>query len=75
VNRGDRRLQLVRTGRPTLQRLGNETDAFSDLIAEPETSVLLGHGDKPAVWTNPRRPARVGEEHERKEPCHLAVVG
>ena len=41
----------------------------------PAAPVLLGHGDQLAVGPGPRRPAGVGEQHQRQQPRHLAVVG
>ena len=48
---------------------------ITDTFATVSQSVLLGHGHQPAVGPGPRRPAGVGEQHERQQPSGLAVAG
>jgi hypothetical protein len=75
VDRGDRRLQLIRAGRSAGQGAGHEGHALGDLGRVPQAPVLLGHGDRLAGRPGARRPSRVGEQHERQQPGHLTVLG
>jgi hypothetical protein len=74
VHRGDRGLDLVRAGWSPRQRLADQRHALGDLVGVPAAAVLLRHGDQRAVRPGARRPARVGEQHQREEPGHLAVL-
>ena len=60
VDRGDRRLELVRAGRTELQRLADQRDALVDGRAVPAAAVLLGERHERAVGRGARRPPRVG---------------
>ena len=75
VHGGDRGLELVRAERRRLQRVRDERNALFDERLVPEGAVLLGEWDQRAVGAGTRRAPRVGEQHEREEPGHLAVVG
>ena len=38
-------------------------------------TILLRHRDQPAIGLGTRRPACVGEQHQREQPRHLGIVG
>jgi hypothetical protein len=75
VDGGDGRLQLVGAGRPAGQGAADQVHALGDLCGVPPAPVLFGHGDQLTVRAGPRRPAGVGQQHEREEPGHLTVFG
>ena len=75
VHRGDRRLELVRPDGRCASAPLDERDALGDQRAVPERPVLLVERDELAVRPGARRPAGVGEQHEREQAGDLAVVG
>ena len=75
VHGRDRGLQLVRTDRRARQRLRDQRDAFRDGRGVPGAAVLFGERDQGAVRTGSRRTPGVGQQHQREQPRHLAVVG
>jgi hypothetical protein len=69
------RLQLVGPGRAAAERAGDQGHALGDAGGVPQAAVLFGHRDQVAVRAGARRAPRVGEQHEREQPGHLAVIG
>ena len=61
--------------RPGRQRAREQRDAFVDRRPIPSAAVLVGQRDELAVGGGARGAARVGEQHQREEARHLAVVG
>jgi hypothetical protein len=72
---GDRRLQLVLADDAARHRLGERPQAFRDRSPVPQRPVLLDEGDELAGGSGAGRPPRVGEQHQRQQPGHLAVLG
>ena len=75
VDRGDRGLHLVRPDGGGGQRVGDEGESLGGGGPVPEAAVLLGERDEAAVGAGAGRAAGVGQQHERQQAGHLAVVG
>ncbi len=56
------------------QALANQLVALGDKRRVPVRAVLLVEGNQFAACRNPGGPAGLGEEHQREQPGHLAVV-
>jgi hypothetical protein len=74
VHGGDRGLHLVGPDRRRGQHRLEYGDALGHRGGVPEPAVLIGERDERAVVPRPRRPARLGEQHQRQQAGHLAVV-
>ncbi len=75
VDRGDRRLQLVRADRRRAERARDERHPFLDLRSIPAIALLLRERDDGAVRTRPRCAAGIGQEHEREQAGDLRLAG
>ena len=75
VDRGDRRLELIRPDRCPAEGVADDPDALLDLRPVPQGAVLFGEGDQGAVRGGPRRAPGIGQQHERQQPGDLAVLG
>src|SRR5215218_3206509 len=75
MNRGDRRLDLVRAQRCPGQGVGDEGLALPDELAVPPLPVLLFQRDQGAVWRRAGRASSVRKEHKGEQPGNLIVIG
>ena len=57
------------------QRVEDQRAARGDVRAVPTHAVLVGERDERTVGAGAGAAARVGEQHQREQPGHLAVVG
>ena len=71
---GDGRLQLVRADLAPGQHGAEELGSLGDLRAIPLLPVLLGQRYQGPVRQRAGRPPRVGQQHQRQQARHLAVV-
>jgi hypothetical protein len=74
VGGGDRRLQLVRPQGRGGQRRLRQLGALVDQRPVPADAVLLVQRHQVAGRRRARLPAGVGQQHQREQPGHLAVV-
>jgi hypothetical protein len=75
VHGRDRGLEGIDAGSPQPQGGVPTRAALGDLLVVPQRTVLLGQADKAAGRVDPRRAARVVQQHERKQAVGLGVVG
>jgi hypothetical protein len=75
VERGDRRLELVRANRAMFEGGRNESRPFVDGSAVPEAAIFFGHGDERAVSVGAGPVTGVHEEHQREQAGDLGVAG
>ena len=75
MDRGDRRLELVRTRLVAAQAGPDEFVALVDEAAIPARPVLVGEADQRPVGTGPRRSPGLGEQHQGEEPNGFGFVG
>ena len=75
VDRGYGRLQLVGAGRAARQRFGEQRGPLGDLLPVPLGPVLLGQRHQRPVRLGAGGPPRVGQQHQRQQAGHLAVLG
>ena len=73
VDRGDRRLQLVRAGRCLAEGGGDQPHALVDLPGVPQVAILFGERDQGAVPCGSSVAPGIGQEHEREQAGDLAV--
>ena len=74
VNRGNRRLKLIRTDGSFRQRAADERESFGDGLAIPQLPILLVERYQFAVRTGARRPSCVGQQHQRKQPGGFRII-
>ena len=72
--RGDRGLQLVRPRLAGPQGLGEQLLTLGDLRPVPARAVLVGQQDQVARRADPAAAARVGQQQQRQQPCHLGLA-
>jgi hypothetical protein len=75
VERGDRGLDLIGTGRAVAHRLVDQREAFGDQGRVPARAILIVEQDRVAVGIEARVRACVLEEHERGEAHDLGLTG
>src|SRR4051812_34645618 len=75
IQRRDRRLQLVRPGDPQRERPLECRATLLDLVEIPESPILIGEQNEPAIRRDPGVAARVLEEKEGVQPVRLGLVG
>jgi len=72
---GDGRVQLIGTGPPGGQRLGQQRLALNDQVPVPPAAVLVRQRHELAAQVQPRRPPRVGEQQQSQQPGRLRLPG
>ena len=75
MERGDRRLQLVRPAPAPAQRRLQDRQALGDLVALPAAPVLLLERDQRAAGVDPGRAAGVMQQHQGEQALGLRLVG
>ena len=75
MQRGDRRLQLVRAAPPLLQRGVEHRQALADCAAVPARAVLLLEQHQRAVGADAGRAPRIVQQHQREQAARLGLVG
>ena len=73
MERGDRRLHLVRTGTAVPHRLVEQGQPLGDHRAVPPAAVLILEQDDGAVGVEPRRRAGVLQQQQGGEPHDLGL--
>ena len=72
---GDGGLDLVAAGALQRQRGLQDAHPLGDLAGVPQATVLPVERDDAALLVDPRRQARVVEEHQREQPARLRLLG
>ena len=75
VNSRDRRLELVWPNPPHPQRPLHEHPAFRDPRRIPARPILILEQDHLPARSLPRRPARIGEQHQGQQARRLGLAG
>jgi hypothetical protein len=70
----DRGLDLVRAGPAAPQAAPDQVLPLGDERPVPARPVLAGEQDQGAVRAGPRRPAGLGEQHQREQAQRLGLV-